>query len=43
VDRVQERLLAPLAPADRATLVRLLAQVVNAHGDGPPVSLRAAE
>lgn len=43
VDRVQERLLAPLAPADRATLVRLLAQLVDRHGDGPPVALHAAE
>jgi MarR family transcriptional regulator, lower aerobic nicotinate degradation pathway regulator len=43
VDRVQERLLAPLAPESRATLMRLLAQLVNLHDDVPSVSLRAAE
>jgi hypothetical protein len=40
---VQERLLAPLAPESRATLMRLLAQLVNLHDDVPSVSLRAAE
>ena len=43
VDRVQERLLAPLAPESRATLMRLLAQLVNLHDDVPSVTLRAAE
>jgi DNA-binding MarR family transcriptional regulator len=43
VSRVQERLLAPLAPESRATLMRLLAQLVNLHDDVPPVSLHAAE
>jgi MarR family transcriptional regulator, lower aerobic nicotinate degradation pathway regulator len=36
VDRVQERLLAPLAPADRRTLMRLLTQLVGLHNDLPP-------
>lgn len=43
VNRVQERLLAPLAPESRMMLMRLLAQLVNLHGDVPPASLRAAE
>lgn len=43
VHRVQDRLLAPLAPESRATLMRLLAQLVNLHDDVPPTSLRAAE
>ena len=43
VERVQERLLAPLAPEGRATLMRLLAQLVNLHDDVPSVALRAAE
>ena len=43
VERVQERLLAPLAPEQRATLVRLLAQLVNLHNDIAPAPLRAAE
>jgi DNA-binding MarR family transcriptional regulator len=42
VVQVQERLLEPLAPEQRTTLVRLLAQLVHLHDeDGPP--LRAAE
>ncbi len=32
VERVQQRLLAPLACADRATLLRLLAELVERHG-----------
>lgn len=38
VVRVQERLLAPLAPAEQAALVDLLNRLVAAHeaGDAPP-------
>jgi DNA-binding MarR family transcriptional regulator len=38
VMRVQERLLAPLAPQDRATMVRLLKELADLHGEGvtPP-------
>ena len=43
VRRVQERLLAPLAPTDRTTIVRLLAQLSEVHNDILPVPLRAAE
>lgn len=42
VDRVQARLLAPLAPEHRATLVHLLAQLVNLHNDIAPAPLREA-
>jgi MarR family transcriptional regulator, lower aerobic nicotinate degradation pathway regulator len=41
--RVQERLLAPLDPGDRATMVRLLAQLAEVHNDVLPVPMRAAE
>lgn len=43
VRRVQERLLAPLAPSDRARIVRLLAQLADLHNDILPAPLRAAE
>lgn len=43
VDRVQARLLAPLAPEHRATLVQLLAQLVDLHDDIAPTPLHAAE
>jgi MarR family transcriptional regulator, lower aerobic nicotinate degradation pathway regulator len=43
VRRVQERLLAPLAPADRATIVKLLARLAEVHNDCLRSSLRAAE
>lgn len=43
VRRVQERLLEPLAPADRARMVKLLAQVAEVHNDVLPAPLRAAE
>ncbi len=43
VRRVQERLLAPLAPSDRAMMVRLLAQLAEVHNDILPVPVRAAE
>jgi DNA-binding MarR family transcriptional regulator len=33
VRRVQERLLAPLAPEDRATMMRLLKQLAASHGE----------
>jgi DNA-binding MarR family transcriptional regulator len=33
VQRVQERLLAPLAPRDRATMVRLLKELADLHGE----------
>src|SRR3712207_4381835 len=33
VRRVQQRLLEPLAPADRATILRLLAQLAAVHND----------
>jgi DNA-binding MarR family transcriptional regulator len=42
VVRVQERLLAPLAPRDRATIVRLLAQLAECHNEVTPAPLRAA-
>ena len=42
VDRVQERLLAPLAPEHRATLLQLLAQLVHLHNDVAPAPLHAA-
>jgi DNA-binding MarR family transcriptional regulator len=40
VRRVQERLLAPLAPGERATMVRLLAQIAQMHNDVTPAPLR---
>ncbi|HEY8610865.1 MAG TPA: MarR family transcriptional regulator [Roseomonas sp.] len=40
VRRVQERLLAPLSPADRATFVRLLAQLTELHNEVAPAPLR---
>ncbi len=43
VQRVQERLLAPLAPRDQAMMVRLLAQLAEVHNEILPVPLRAAE
>jgi MarR family transcriptional regulator, lower aerobic nicotinate degradation pathway regulator len=42
VERVQERLLAPLAPGDRAAMVRLLAQIAQVHNDVTPAPLRVA-
>ena len=43
VVRVQERLLAPLAPKDRATMMRLLTQLVDIHNDVLPTPLRTVE
>jgi DNA-binding MarR family transcriptional regulator len=40
VERVQERILEPLRPADRKTLVQLVTQLVNLHNDTLPSSLR---
>ncbi len=40
IDRVQERILAPLRPADRTMLIRLLSQLVELHHDTLPSSLR---
>jgi len=40
ISRVQERLLAPLPAADRATMVRLLAQIAQVHNDVTPAPLR---
>jgi MarR family transcriptional regulator, lower aerobic nicotinate degradation pathway regulator len=42
VRRVQERLLAPLAPRDRAAIIRLLAQLAECHNEVTPAPLRAA-
>lgn len=42
VNRVQERLLAPLAPADRVTLVRLLAQLAGLRDVVTPETLGTA-
>ncbi len=40
VERVQERILEPLRPADRKTLIQLLTQLVSLHNDTLPSSLR---
>jgi DNA-binding MarR family transcriptional regulator len=40
VRRVQDRLLAPLAPRDRDTIVRLLSQLAELHNDATPAPLR---
>ena len=40
VRRVQDRLLAPLAPQDRLTIVRLLAQLAELHNETRPAPLR---
>lgn len=42
VRRVQERLLAPLAPQDRGTFMRLLMQMAELHNEATPAPLRAA-
>jgi DNA-binding MarR family transcriptional regulator len=42
VRRVQARLLAPLAPRDRATMVRLLMQLAELHNEVTPAPLRIA-
>jgi len=43
VQRVQQRLLEPLAPADRATMIRLLAQIASVHNDVTSAPLRIAD
>ncbi len=42
VQRVQQRLLAPLAPADRTTMIRLLRALAELHNEITPAPLRAA-
>jgi DNA-binding MarR family transcriptional regulator len=42
VRRVQERLLAPLAPEDRATMIRLLGELADLHNDATAAPLRKA-
>ncbi len=42
VQRVQDRILAPLTPTDRADMVRLLAQLAEMHNDVTPAPLRSA-
>lgn len=41
VDRAQERMLAPLRPADRQTLMQLLEQLVDLNNESSRVPLRA--
>lgn len=41
IHRVQERLLAPLAPDDRVMIVKLLAQLAELHNDATPAPLKA--
>lgn len=43
VQRVQQRLLEPLAPADRATMQRLLRHIANNHNDLTSEPLQTAE
>lgn len=43
VRRVQRRLLEPLAAADRATMLRLLARLAAVHNDVTPAPLRAVD
>jgi DNA-binding MarR family transcriptional regulator len=43
VDRVQKRLLEPLAPADRTAVVQLLEQIAAAHNDTTSAPLRIVE
>ncbi|HYZ63858.1 MAG TPA: MarR family winged helix-turn-helix transcriptional regulator [Acetobacteraceae bacterium] len=40
VQRVQERLLAPLPAADRAAMVRMLAEIGQVHNEVTPAPLR---
>jgi MarR family transcriptional regulator, lower aerobic nicotinate degradation pathway regulator len=42
VRRVQERLLAPLAPEDRATMIRLLGELADLHNEATAAPLRKA-
>lgn len=43
VRRVQERLLAPLTPCDRASMLRLLGALADLHNDVTPAPLRVAD
>ena len=43
VRRVQQRLMEPLPPADRAAMLRLLLHLATVHNDVTPVPARAAE
>ena len=43
VQRVQQRLLEPLTPADRAAMLRLLTRLAAVHNDVTPVPVRAAD
>lgn len=43
VRRVQQRLLEPLTPADRAAMLRLLGQLAAVHNDVTSVPLRAVD
>jgi hypothetical protein len=42
VRRVQDALLAPLAPEDRATMVRLLGELAALHNEATAAPLRPA-
>ncbi len=42
IRRVQDRLVAPLAPVDRATLIRLLAELADVHNEVTTAPLRRA-
>lgn len=42
VRHVQARLLAPLAPQDRGTIIRLLGELAELHNDATPAPLRTA-
>ncbi len=41
VQRVQDRILAPLAPEDRASFVRLLAELADVHNEVTPAPVRS--
>jgi MarR family transcriptional regulator, lower aerobic nicotinate degradation pathway regulator len=43
VDRAQERMLAPLKPADRKALMALMAQLVDLNNEASRVPLRAED
>jgi MarR family transcriptional regulator, lower aerobic nicotinate degradation pathway regulator len=43
VDRVQSRILQPLKPADRKTLLTLLEQLVDLNNEASRVPLRAED
>jgi hypothetical protein len=43
VDRVQARILQPLKPADRKTLLTLLEQLVDLNNEASRVPLRAED